>query len=146
MGLLFLFYTQLFGSVEFYYEKKYYLVAGSILSAVLNVLLNWIFIDMYGYIAAAYTSLLCFIVFALSNYICMKCICKQYQITAQMFDLRKQIIICCVFVILSFSMMLLYDWLIIRLVVIAIFISLIVCKRDYIISRAKFFIKSVKAI
>lgn len=138
MGLLFLFYTQLFGSVEFYYEKKYYLVAGSIISAVLNVLLNWIFIDLYGYIAAAYTSLLCFIVFALCNYVCMKCICKQNQITAQMFDLRKLIVICFVFVILSFSMMLLYDWLIVRLVVIALFLLLIVYKRDYILNKGKF--------
>ena len=144
MGLLFLFYTQLFGSVEFYYEKKYYLVAGSILSAVLNVFFNWIFIDLYGYIAAGYTSLISFIVFALCNYVCMKCICTQYQITSPMFDLKKLIVICCVFVILSFLMMLLYDWLIVRLIVVALFLSLIVHKRNYIISRGKFFIKRVK--
>lgn len=142
IGLLFLFYTQLFSSVEFYYEKKYYLVAGSILSAVLNVLLNWIFIGIYGYVVAAYTSLLSFIVFALCNYLCMKRICKQYKINAQIFDLRKLIVISFVFVILSVLVMLLYDWLIIRIVVILLFLSLTVYKREYILTRGKFIIKN----
>lgn len=71
-SLILLYYSQLFINVVFYYEKKSSLVYASIASAAINVALNAIFIPEFGYVAAGYTTLFSYIVFALCNYISMK--------------------------------------------------------------------------
>lgn len=52
-------------SVEYYYEKTIIIAAGSIIVAVLNIILNYYFIPMYGYIAAAYTTLVSYMLYAI---------------------------------------------------------------------------------
>ena len=50
---------------EYYKEKTVYIMLGTIFAAVLNIITNYIFINKYGYIAAAYTTLisyLCYLV------------------------------------------------------------------------------------
>lgn len=43
--------------VEYYYEKTKCIAAGTTLAAVINIVLNYYFIQKFGYIAAAYTTL-----------------------------------------------------------------------------------------
>lgn len=62
MGMCFRFVSQIFIDIEMYYEKNKTITSTTILVALLNVLLNWIFIPKYGFIAAGYTTLVCFIV------------------------------------------------------------------------------------
>ena len=83
VSLLLLFYAQLFINVEFYYEKKKDLVFASIGAAILNLVLNWIFIPRYGYVAAAYTTLVSYVVFAGSNYLAMKRILRSNQVALE---------------------------------------------------------------
>ena len=47
----------------FYFEENSYLVKGSILSAVLNIVLNFLLIPVFGYVVAGYTTLFSYIVF-----------------------------------------------------------------------------------
>lgn len=51
--------------LEYYYEKTKYVALGTTFAAVLNIILNWIFIPRYGYIAAAYTTLFCYMLYFL---------------------------------------------------------------------------------
>lgn len=44
-------------SVEYYHEKTKYIAVATMIAAFLNIVLNYIFILKYGYIAAAYTTL-----------------------------------------------------------------------------------------
>ena len=60
----------------FYFEENSYLVKGSILSAVLNIVLNFILIPVFGYVVAGYTTLFSYIVFWLSNLYYMNKSCK----------------------------------------------------------------------
>ena len=46
---------------EFYYEKTKPVMVCSMLSAGLNILLNYLFIPQYGYLAAGYTTLVCYL-------------------------------------------------------------------------------------
>ena len=46
---------------EFYYEKTKPVMVCSILSAGLNIFLNYLFIPQYGYLAAGYTTLVCYL-------------------------------------------------------------------------------------
>ncbi len=46
---------------EFYYEKTKPVMVCSVFSAGLNILLNYLFIPQYGYLAAGYTTLICYL-------------------------------------------------------------------------------------
>ena len=54
--------------VEYYYAKTKYIAFGSILAAIVNIILNSIFIHQYGYIAAAYTTLISYLLYFLFHY------------------------------------------------------------------------------
>ena len=64
-SLFFLFLSQLSINIEFYFGKNTLLVKGSILSAVINIVLNYIFIQWFGYMAAGYTTLVSYIIFCI---------------------------------------------------------------------------------
>lgn len=55
--------------VEYFYGKTKCIAAGSMLAAGLNILLNYIFIPQYGYIAAAYTTLVTYILYFIFHFI-----------------------------------------------------------------------------
>lgn len=120
MSLIFLLYTQFSINVEFYYEEKKYIVLGSILSAVVNIVLNYFCISKYGFIAAAYTTLFSYILFALCNYICMKKICKKKEIKEEMYNIKKLLILSLIFCAAGFGLMALYKAIIIRFIIIGI--------------------------
>jgi O-antigen/teichoic acid export membrane protein len=78
MSVLFLFSYDLFAVFEFYYEKTRFIMTASLFAALLNVVLNYIFIKKYGYYAAAYTTLFCYMADVLAHYIFMRRICDRY--------------------------------------------------------------------
>lgn len=55
--------------VEYYYEKTQYIALGSIFAAGLNIVLNIFFIKQYGYVAAAYTTLLSYFLYFVFHYV-----------------------------------------------------------------------------
>ena len=59
----------MFARVQEYYEHKLMIVLPSIICAVLNLITNYIFIQMYGYQAAAYTTVGCYLLFCIVHYI-----------------------------------------------------------------------------
>ena len=54
---------------EYYYNKTYLVLVGTVLSAILNVVLNYYTIPLYGYMAAAYTTLASYILNFLFHYV-----------------------------------------------------------------------------
>lgn len=79
-SVFFLFLYPLFGNVEFYYEKRLFTTVSSICAAIFNILLNYIFIPIYGYIAAAFTTLICYVLLSICHYIAYNIIRKQEKI------------------------------------------------------------------
>ncbi len=57
---------------QFYYEKTQFLMAASMAAAGANVVLNFIFIRLFGYIAAGYTTLACYMLYSVGHYIVSK--------------------------------------------------------------------------
>ena len=72
LGVYYTFVYDLYASIEFYYGATKYVMYASIIGAILNLLLNFIFIPMYGFIAAAYTTLICYVVFMFMHYLFSK--------------------------------------------------------------------------
>ena len=55
--------------VEYYYEKTKYIAICTCLAAIINIVLNYIFIIKYGYVAAAYTTMFTYFLYFLFHYV-----------------------------------------------------------------------------
>ena len=108
----------MFINVEFYYEQKKKLVFASLFAAVLNLVLNWIFIPIFGYVAAAYTTLFSYFIFAVSNYISMKMILKEKNVEDNIYDYVRLILLFLALLVFSFVGVILYPYLLPRLIAI----------------------------
>ena len=109
-----MFTYNLFAAFEFYYEKTYYVSIATAVGAGLNIVLNYVFINMFGYYAAGYTTLICYIVFCIAHYIFMKKICKEEISNIKVFDIKGLIGLSIVFVMISFSIIFTYKMVAIR--------------------------------
>lgn len=56
-------------SVEYYHEKTKMIAVGTISAALINIILNYIFILKYGYVAAAYTTLFTYGLYFIFHYL-----------------------------------------------------------------------------
>ena len=132
MSLLLLFYSQLFINVEFYYEENKMLVYASIGAAVLNIVLNYILIPVFGFVVAGYTTLVSYVVFAVSNCCAMRMVLKNRNLPDNLYDYKKLAILFLAFVFVGFLGVALYSWLILRIIItILIFILFILNKRKF---------------
>lgn len=88
ISVYFIFAYTMFASFEFYFEKSKYIAVATVTGAVLNIILNYIFIKLFGYIAAGYTTLICYMLFALFHYAFMRKICRDNLQNSYPFDTK----------------------------------------------------------
>jgi len=69
LGMFFSFLYLLPVAVEYYHRKTKLIAAATICAALLNIVLNAIFIPLYGYVAAAYTTVACYFLYFLFHLI-----------------------------------------------------------------------------
>ena len=144
MSLLLLFYAQLFINIEFYYEEKYKLVGASILAAVVNIVLNYFGIKWFGFVAAGYTTLISYILFAVCNYIAMVKVCKDKGIIGDIYNYKVLLLLLSVFVLIGFGFTALYPYRWMRVGVIVVGVTVIIIQRDKVISLTKNAISTIK--
>lgn len=72
IGYLFQFFYSLYVNIEFYHKKQKNIAIGTIIAATINIGLNYLFIPKYGYIAAAYTTLIGYIVLFIIHFFFVK--------------------------------------------------------------------------
>lgn len=121
-SLFFTFVYMLFANVEFYFKKTLYIVTASIAAAIVNIVLNYLFIPRYGYKAAAYTTLLCYILFALFHYLCARFIAKKEGLDWP-FSINVIVMFMVALLSLTAVALFVYQYIIVRYVII---ISLII--------------------
>lgn len=63
MDAFILFVYSLVVQSEYYTKKTHYIMIGTIIATVINIITNCIFIQIYGFIAAAYTTLFSYIIY-----------------------------------------------------------------------------------
>lgn len=88
MSVFFMFSYDLFAKFEFYFEKTVFIMAASVAGALLNLVTNYIFIQRYGYRAAGYTTLACYLLYAAGHYLIMNRVCDQYLDGARPFPAK----------------------------------------------------------
>lgn len=128
-----LFYAQLFINVEFYHEQKRRLVWASVGAATANLILNCICIPRFGYVAAAYTTLVSYILFVLCNCLAMKDLLRDKGLPDDAYDYRELLLLFIAFLGTSFLGNWLYPHLVVRIVISALVLIVVWIKRQYFI-------------
>lgn len=113
----FMFLYPIFSNVEFYYEKTKFIMVASCAGALLNIALNYLLIPILGYYAAAYTTLLCYIIYVFVHYLFSRRICKVQGINNSLFDIKRVLLISLFVLIIVFMIPLLYPYFWIRLII-----------------------------
>lgn len=123
VSAFFLLLYAIYSNVLFYYEKKLMTLIASILGAGINILLNYFLIPRYGYIAAAFTTLLSYVIVAFLHFLSVKFNMKKRKISI-IYDNRIILIIS----LISFTIIpicyLLYLNSIVRYIILIVFFIL----------------------
>ena len=117
-GVFFQFIYTLYVNIEMYEKKVWGVAFATGIAAVLNIILNSIFIPKYGYIAAAFTTLFCYGVLCMLHYFLVKRI-KLDSAYNTFFIIGILLSI----LMISLSMYFIYKIVIIRLLLVIIYIS-----------------------
>ncbi len=137
----FTFLYSIYSIIELYYEETKKIMIASVTAAVLNILLNYLFIPLFGYIAAAFTTLVCYIFLAILHYYMMRSVLKNKKNNMLLFDNRIVLLLSVVLIGMLFLFEVLYDHLLFRYLAVIILLCLIVFKRKYFIE----FFTSIKS-
>lgn len=119
MSILFIMVYSLISTVTFYFEKTNSIAFSSCIVAGANLLLNAIFIPIFGMVAAGYTTLFCYVLFCGIHFALVTKTCKDENMENP-FDTKLIWGVGCFFVILSIVCSVLYNFIIIRYAVILI--------------------------
>ena len=133
VSLFFIFIYTIFINIEMYLEKTSLIMSASISVAIINIVMNFLLINKFGYQAAAYSTLICYILFCIVHFIFMK---KSIKIVLTDTNIKiidvPFIILVSVIIIISMLVILLiypYNWIRYTLMLFIIVISIIKRKK-----------------
>ena len=134
VSVFFIFVYGIFCNIELFYEKNKLVMFASLGTGILNIFLNLVFIKLFGYIAAAYTTLVCYILLAIINYILMSRICIAKHVYETIYNVKLIIVISVCVVLFSILETILYDYPILRYIEILLLVFIGILTRKKIIS------------
>ena len=136
LGVFFNYVFQLFARVQEYFEQKHTIVIASISCAVLNIVLNYIFINLYGYKAAAYTTFICYFLFCFLHYLFYRKACRKY-VGQEIYDIKGLILISIVLIILALVISAVSKLYILKYIIISAVLIIIIWQRKRILDFVK---------
>lgn len=131
LGAFYMFIYPLFSAVEMYYEENQYISMGSVAAAIINVILNYFFIGIFGFIAAAYTTLLCYMILAVAHYILMRKVQVGHNDSAQIYDIKKIFVICFSTTFLGLLILQIYDFHYLRWSILLFIFCILIIEREW---------------
>lgn len=137
MSVYFMFSYDLFAKFAFYYEKTKMIMLASLVGAVLNIGLNYIFIGLFGYKAAGYTTLVCYVIYSVGHFIFMNKVCDGYCDGARPYKVKRVLKISVPFLGIGFLLLLTYNHIVIRYGLIIIVFIIALLKKKKLISMIK---------
>ncbi|MCR4690393.1 MAG: oligosaccharide flippase family protein [Lachnospiraceae bacterium] len=138
MSIYFMFLYNLFSNFEFYYEKTRFMMVASVSGAGLNIVLNYIFIRRFGYLAAGYTTLVCYICYCIAHYIVMRLILNKQVPGERVYKLSHILALSIGFMICGFAAMLFYRMPLVRYAIFASVMLILLIKRKSIMQILRF--------
>lgn len=129
-SVYFIFVYSMFSTIEYYYQKTVRIAVATSFSAIVNIVLNYYLINIYGYYAAGYTTLISYMILTVMHYIFYKSIITdKLGKNIELYDI-KVIVICSIFVLaIMLFMIYIYKELLIRYLVILVIV--VVCSFNF---------------
>ena len=128
---------QIFYRVEIYYEHKKQSVIATFVSSIVNIILNFMFIPKYGFVAAGYTTLIAHIILCIMHFMYYKRICHEEMDGILIYKTSKILGISILMLLISLSITLLYQSIAMRGVVLLILLFLLIAFYKNIINVVK---------
>lgn len=126
-GVFFQVQYYIYANVVYYYKKPKYVMYASVTAAVLNIVLNYIFIRKYGFIAAGYTTIFCYLMQAIMDYFAMRKVVDE-----PIYNMRFIVFLSITVISVALFSNLLYSFTIIRYAIIVLFFIAAFIKRNQI--------------
>lgn len=136
-SVYFMFLYPLFGNIEFYFAKTKFTMLASCGGAVANIILNYIFIKRFGYLAAGYTTLVCYILFAVLHFIAYNNIRKTKLNQEVVYNIKFIIFFSMIVLIVMGFVLTIYNSYIVRYLLILVICILLFLNRKKIIKLLK---------
>ena len=130
MSVFFMYSYDLYAKFAFYFEKTKFIMVASVLGAALNIVLNIVFIRWFGYMAAGYTTLFCYIVYSVGHYLFMIKVCAACCHADYPYESKKIMIISVVFVVVGSAFLFTYHYPIIRYGIVVMAAIVVFIMRD----------------
>lgn len=118
-----------YANVVYYFKKPKYVMMGSITAVILNIILNYIFITKYGYIAAGYTTIFCYFVQAVIDYFAMRKVVGE-----SIYNMKFIVLLSITIIVIVFSSGILYKYLFTRYIILLGLIALVFISRKKLIN------------
>ncbi len=131
-GVFFQSLYYIFANAIYYYKKPKYVMYASFTAAICNLILNYIFIPKFGFIAAGYTTLVSFIIQVLIDYFAMRKVLG-FSIYNDKFLMVVSLVVIGISLVINFT----YNCSFIRYGIFATLLAILLFKRQYIISLLK---------
>ena len=119
---------------EYYFEETKKTMIATVSSAVLNIALNFYCIRAFGYIAAGYTTLVCYIAYTVFHYFAFKNTCKKNGIDKSPYNTKLFLLVSVLFSMVGLGTMALYNMPLIRYLLAGVIVIAAVVWREKIIS------------
>ena len=132
VGVFFTAMYSLYMRIELFYKQTGFATIATTIAAISNIILNYIFIDIFGFVAAGYTTMVCYAMLSLFHYMNIRK--KGY---AYIFNNRMFLLISFGVIVLSIIITFLYDYAILRYLSILIVLIGLFLKRKSIINILK---------
>ena len=141
LSVFFMFMYDMFASFQFYFEKSWFIMAASVFGAALNIGLNYLFLSPrwfnFGYVAAGYTTLICYMLYALCHYLCMRWVCKKHMDGAKVYDAKVLLGVSLCLVASGLMLSMTYELPILRYSLVGIILLLLIIFHKKVINYAK---------
>lgn len=140
VSVFFIYLYSMFSTIEYYYQKTAQIAVATTISAVLNLFLNYVFINLYGYYAAGYTTLICYVCLSVMHYIFYKKILKKKMNNIDdIYNIKAVLMISGSILIVMFIMIFTYKYTFVRYGIISIVAVLVIWKKNYLINLVGMF-------
>lgn len=136
-SVYFIFLYNVFAIPQMYYEKQKFMSVASIAAAVLNIGLNAIFIPMFGFYAAGYTTVASYIAYSVGHYWFSRKVCMKEIGSFELFDSKGILLISIGVFGCSIAFVFLYQFRMIRYLMASVLIIIAISQHKKILNVVK---------
>lgn len=128
-------------TVEYYYEDTLPIPFVSIAAAIVNFFLSLLLVPMFGFLAAGYVTVFCYLLLVVGHAFLCKRTARLHLNGKSPVSIVKLLVFALALVAIILSLQLIYEWLIVRLVILVLLICFLVVRRKKLIGSFRTFIK-----